>query len=327
MGIPLVPRCAQLRGRGNAKSIRYTEMMPLYCVGSSTLPLWAAVIAILISGCAALPQSKDTQPKDEPKSASSTQAQTNTQAIAPSAPVMQDLARTEPVTSAWAFLERALDAEAAQAQPLFLAAAHRFLQAMRLDEAEIILNRTRFLNANPWVARQHTLMRAALALAKKDLPKAHRFLARAENSELDDGQWFLLNDLKLQILFADKNLIEALNLINALSLDSRSQPDIDALLARVFDALSMLTSQERNPLKQYPDIAEDSLAWLELVQIISASAFKLETLRLDLDNWSTKYPGHRTTALRSEFRPTSCASADPSLSSETNRSMPPQGSP
>ena len=285
--------------------------MPLYCVGRSALPLWAAAIAMLMSGCAALPQSKDAQPKDEPKSASSTQVQTHSQAIIPSAPVMQDLARAEPATSAWTFLERALDAEATQAQLLFLAASQRFLQAMRLDEAEIILNRTRFLNANPWVARQHTLMRAALALAKKDLPKAHRFLARAENSELDDGQWFLLNDLKLQILFADKNLIEALNLINALSLDSRSQPDIDALLARVFDALSMLTSQERNPLKQYPDIAEDSLAWLELVQMISASAWAPEKLRLDLDNWTAKYPGHRATVLRNQFQPAACASANP----------------
>ena len=177
--------------------------MPLYCVGSSTLPLWAAVIAILISGCVALPQSEDVQPKDEPKSASGTQVQTNTQAIVPSAPVMQDLARAEPATPAWTFLERALDAEAGQAQLLFLASAQRFIQATRLEEAEIILNRTRFLNADPWVARQYTLMQVAITLAKKDLPKARRLLARAENTELDDGQWFLLNDLKLQILFAD----------------------------------------------------------------------------------------------------------------------------
>ena len=285
--------------------------MPLYCVGGSTLPLWAAVVAILMSGCATLPQSKDVQPKDEPKSVSGTQVQTATRAIVPLAPVMQDLARAEPATSAWTFLERALDAEAAQAQLLFLASAQRFLQAMRLEEAEIILNRTRFPNANPWVVRQHTLMRAALVLAKKDLPKARRMLARIENTELDDGQWFLLNDLELQILFADKNPIEALNLINALSLDNRSRPDVDALLARVFDALSMLTSQERNLLKQHPDLEEDSLAWLELVQIISASAFALETLRLDLDDWSAKYPGHRATALGNQFRPAACASPTP----------------
>lgn len=285
--------------------------MPLYCVGGSTLPLWAAVVAILMSGCATLPQSKDVQPKDEPKSVSGTQVQTAAQAIVPLAPVMQDLARAEPATSAWTFLERALDAEPAQAQLLFLASAQRFLQAMRLEEAEIILNRTRFPNANPWVVRQHTLMRAALVLAKKDLPKARRMLARIENTELDDGQWFLLNDLELQILFADKNPIEALNLINALSLDNRSRPDVDALLARVFDALSMLTSQERNLLKQHPDLEEDSLAWLELVQIISASAFALETLRLDLDDWSAKYPGHRATALGNQFRPAACASPTP----------------
>ena len=285
--------------------------MPLYCVGGSTLPLWAAVVAILMSGCATLPQSKDVQPKDEPKSVSGTQVQTAAQAIVPLAPVMQDLARAEPATSAWTFLERALDAEAAQAQLLFLASAQRFLQAMRLEEAEIILNRTRFPNANPWVVRQHTLMRAALVLAKKNLPKARRMLARIENTELDDGQWFLLNDLELQILFADKNPIEALNLINALSLDNRSRPDVDALLARVFDALSMLTSQERNLLKQHPDLEEDSLAWLELVQIISASAFALETLRLDLDDWSAKYPGHRATALGNQFRPAACASPTP----------------
>ena len=285
--------------------------MPLYCVGGSTLPLWAAVVAILMSGCATLPQSKDVQPKDEPKSVSGTQVQTAAQAIVPLAPVMQDLARAEPATSAWTFLERALDVEPAQAQLLFLASAQRFLQAMRLEEAEIILNRTRFPNANPWVVRQHTLMRAALVLAKKNLPKARRMLARIENTELDDGQWFLLNDLELQILFAGKNPIEALNLINALSLDNRSRPDVDALLARVFDALSMLTSQERNLLKQHPDLEEDSLAWLELVQIISASAFALETLRLDLDDWSAKYPGHRATALGNQFRPAACASPTP----------------
>ena len=73
----------------------------------------------------------------------------------------------------------------------------------------------------------------------------------------------------------------------------------------------MLTLHERNLLKQHPDIAEDSLAWLELAQIISASAFTLETLRLDLDDWSAKYPGHRATAVRGEFRPASYVSANP----------------
>ena len=61
---------------------------------------------------------------------------------------MQDLARAEPATPAWIFLKRALDAEATQAQLLFLASAQRFLQATRLEEAEIILIRTRFLNVN-----------------------------------------------------------------------------------------------------------------------------------------------------------------------------------
>lgn len=285
--------------------------MPLYCAGRQTAPFRAAVAAILLSGCAALPNQQGAQSKDEPKPAPETQAPTDNQGAVTSAPVIRDLARAEPATSAWTFLERALDAKNAQAQLLFLASAQRFLQTTRLEEAEVVLNRAQFQSAEPWIVRQHTLMRAALALAEKDLSKTQRLLARAENAELDNSQWLLLNDLKLQSLFAEEKHVEALSLINRLSLNDRTASDVDILLHRVFNALSMLSFDQLGLLKQQPDMTRDNIAWIDLAQVSSDAAWKLEALRRDLDNWSAEYPGHRATAIATTLRPALCASANP----------------
>ena len=285
--------------------------MPLYCAGRQTAPFRAAVAAILLSGCAALPNQQGAQSKDEPKPAPETQAPTDNQGAVTSAPVIRDLARAEPATSAWTFLERALDAKNAQAQLLFLASAQRFLQTTRLEEAEVVLNRAQFQSAEPWIVRQHTLMRAALALAEKDLSKTQRLLARAEHAELDNSQWLLLNDLKLQSLFAEEKHVEALSLINRLSLNDRTASDVDILLHRVFNALSMLSFDQLGLLKQQPDMTRDNIAWIDLAQVSSDAAWKLEALRRDLDNWSAEYPGHRATAIATTLRPALCASANP----------------
>jgi len=285
--------------------------MPLYCAGRRTAPFRAAVAAILLSGCAALPNQQETQSQDEPKPAPETQAPTDNQGAVTSAPVIRDLARAEPATSAWAFLERALNAKSSQAQLLFLASAQRFLQTTRLEEAEIVLNRGHFESAEPWIVRQHTLMRAALALAEKDLSKTQRLLVRAENTELDNSQWLLLNDLKLQSLFAEEKHIEALSLINRLSLSGRTGADVDILLHRVFNALSMLSFDELGLLKQQPDITKDNIAWINLAQVSSDAAWQLEALRRDLDNWSADYPGHRATAIATALRPALCTSPSP----------------
>ena len=285
--------------------------MPLYCAGRQTAPFRAAVAAILLSGCAALPNQQGAQSKDEPKPAPETQAPTDNQGAVTSAPVIRDLARAEPATSAWTFLERALDAKNAQAQLLFLASAQRFLQTTRLEEAEVVLNRAQFQSAEPWIVRQHTLMRAALALVEKDLSKTQRLLARAEHAEPDNSQWLLHNDLKLQSLFAEEKHVEALSLINRLSLNDRTASDVDILLHRVFNALSMLSFDQLGLLKQQPDMTRDNIAWIDLAQVSSDAAWKLEALRRDLDNWSAEYPGHRATAIATTLRPALCASANP----------------
>ena len=285
--------------------------MPLYCAGRRIAPFQAAVAAILLSGCAALPNQQGAQSKDEPKPAPETQAPTDNQGAVTSAPVIRDLARAEPATSAWAFLERALNAKSSQAQLLFLASAQRFLQTTRLEEAEIVLNRAHFESAEPWIVRQHTLMRAALALAEKDLSKTQRLLVRAENAELDNSQWLLLNDLKLQSLFAEEKHVEALSLINRLSLNGRTGSDVDILLDRVFNALSMLSFDQLGLLKQQPDMTRDNIAWIDLAQVSSDAAWKLEALRRDLDNWSADYPGHRAAAIATALRPALCALPSP----------------
>ena len=285
--------------------------MPLYCAGRRTAPFRAAVAAILLSGCAALPNQQEAQSKDEPKPAPDTQARTNNQSAVTSAPVIRDLARAEPATSAWTFLERALNAKSSQAQQLFLASAQRFLQTTRLEEAKVVLNRAQFQSAESWIVRQHTLMQAALALAEKDLSKTQRLLARAENAELDNSQWLLLNDLKLQSLFAEEKHVEALSLINRLSLNGRTDSDVDILRHRVFNTLSMLSFDELGLLKQQPGMTKDNIAWIDLAQVSSDAAWQLEALRRDLDNWSADYPGHRATAIATALRPVLCASPNP----------------
>ena len=285
--------------------------MALYCAGRWTAPFRVAVADILLSGCAALPNPQEVQSKDEPKPAPETQARTNNQGAVTSAPVIRDLARAEPATSAWTFLERALDAKDSQAQLLFLASAQRFLQTTRLEQAEVVLNRAQFQSAEPWIVRQHTLMRAALALAERDLSKTQRLLARAENAELDNSQWLLLNDLKLQNLFAEEKHVEALSLINRLSLNNRTASDVDILLHRVFNALSILSVDQLGLLKQQPDMTRDNIAWIDLAQVSSDAAWKLEALGRDLDSWSAEYPGHRATAIATALRPALCGSPSP----------------
>lgn len=226
-------------------------------------------------------------------------------------PVIRDVARAEPATSAWTFLERALSAKNSQAQLLFLASAQRFLQTTRLEEAKVVLNRAQFQSAGPWIVRQHTLMRAALALAEEDSSKTRRLLARVEDGELDNSQWLLLNDLKLQSLFAEEKHVEALNLINRISFNGRTGSDVDILLHRVFNALSMLSFDELGLLKQQPDMTKDDIAWIDLAQVSSDAAWQLEALRRDLDNWSADYPGHRATAIATALRPALCASPSP----------------
>ena len=226
-------------------------------------------------------------------------------------PVIRDVARAEPATSAWTFLERALSAKNSQAQLLFLASAQRFLQTTRLEEAKVVLNRAQFQSAGPWIVRQHTLMRAALALAEEDSSKTRRLLARVEDGELDNSQWLLLNDLKLQSLFAEEKHVEALNLINRISFNGRTGFDVDILLHRVFNALSMLSLDELGLLKQRPDMTKDDIAWIDLAKVSSDAAWQLEALRRDLDNWSADYPGHRATAIATALRPALCASPSP----------------
>tara|TARA_B100000686_G_scaffold106915_1_gene113987 strand:- start:505 stop:2439 length:1935 start_codon:yes stop_codon:yes gene_type:complete len=285
--------------------------MPLYCAGRRTAPFRAAFAAILLSGCAALPNQQEAQSKDEPEPAPEAQAPTDNQGGVTSAPVIRDVARAEPATSAWTFLERALSAKNSQAQLLFLASAQRFLQTTRLEEAKVVLNRAQFQSAGPWIVRQHTLMRAALALAEEDSSKTRRLLARVEDGELDNSQWLLLNDLKLQSLFAEEKHVEALNLINRISFNGRTGSDVDILLHRVFNALSMLSFDELGLLKQQPDMTKDDIAWIDLAQVSSDAAWQLEALRRDLDNWSADYPGHRATAIATALRPALCASPSP----------------
>ena len=285
--------------------------MPLYCAGRRTAPFRAAFAAILLSGCAALPNQQEAQSKDEPEPAPKAQAPTDNQGGVTSAPVIRDVARAEPATSAWTFLERALSAKNSQAQLLFLASAQRFLQTTRLEEAKVVLNRAQFQSAGPWIVRQHTLMRAALALAEEDSSKTRRLLARVEDGELDNSQWLLLNDLKLQSLFAEEKHVEALNLINRISFNGRTGSDVDILLHRVFNALSMLSFDELGLLKQQPDMTKDDIAWIDLAQVSSDAAWQLEALRRDLDNWSADYPGHRATAIATALRPALCASPSP----------------
>ena len=73
----------------------------------------------------------------------------------------------------------------------------------------------------------------------------------------------------------------------------------------------MLSFDQLGLLKQQPDMTRDNIAWIDLAQVSSDAAWKLEALRRDLDNWSAEYPGHRATAIATTLRPALCASANP----------------
>ena len=171
-----------------------------------------AFVTVLVSGCAGLTTQKISEPQDRTNRVPATQTKETGQdaGVGISAPVIRDFAQAEPQSSAWAFLARALDTANPQAQLLLLAAAKRFLQTDRSEQAAVVLAQTQGENSEPWALNQHKLLTAALRLTENAPSAAWRLLSDTENTDLDKSQWQLLYDLKLQSLFAQEKHQEAL---------------------------------------------------------------------------------------------------------------------
>ncbi|SVD70872.1 uncharacterized protein METZ01_LOCUS423726, partial [marine metagenome] len=206
--------------------------MPSHCAAGLLRTLTVALVLSLVSGClrSATKDTVDWQERLEPAPATQVKETVKDADAVASPVVIRDLAEAEPESSAWTFLERALDAKDVQAELLFLAAAKRFLQATRYEQAEIILARTQYRNAESWVIDQHKLLTAALALAGENPSAAWRLLADTEDVELDYGQRRLRYDLQFQTLFAQEKHHEALALIGNLSLKDSTPEHTDSLL-------------------------------------------------------------------------------------------------
>ena len=288
--------------------------MPSHCAAGLLRPLTVALVLSLVSGCLGS-ATKDTVDRQERlKPAPTAQAkETVRDADAVASPaVIRDLAKAEPESSAWTFLERALDAKEVQAELLFLAAAKRFLQAARYEQAEIILARTQYRNAESWVIDQHKLLSAALALAGENPSAAWRLLANTEDAELDNAQRLLRYDLQFRTLFAQEKHHEALALIGNLSLEDGTPEHIDALLQSAFDRLSRLSTEQLDLLRLNPDIVHEDAGWIDLARLYGRTGWNLERLRQELDGWLAEYPGHLATAIARNLRPEACSPAKPS---------------
>ena len=153
--------------------------MPWYCALGWMHPLIVAFVAVLVSGCAGLTTQKIAQQQDRLNRIPADQVKEANQDTDTgiSAPVIRDFARAEPQSSAWAFLARGLDTANPQAQLLFLAAAKRFLQADRSEQAAVVLTQTQGQTAEPWVLNQRKLLTAALRLTENVPASAWHLLA------------------------------------------------------------------------------------------------------------------------------------------------------
>ncbi|HCX87177.1 MAG TPA: hypothetical protein DG761_04065 [Gammaproteobacteria bacterium] len=288
--------------------------MPSHCAAGLLRALTVALVLGLVSGCLG-PATKDTVDRqDSLKPAPAAQAKETVKDAnkGTATPVNRDLAEAHPESSAWTFLERALDAKDAQAEMLFLAAAKRFLQVGHYEQAEIILARTQARNAESWVNDQHKLLSAALTLAGENPSAAWRLLADTEDAELDNGQRLLRYDLQFRTLFAQEKHHEALALIRNLSLEDSTPEHIDALLQSAFDRLSRLSTDQLDLLRLNPDIVYEDAGWIDLARLYGRTGWNLEGLRQELDGWLAEYPAHRATTIARRLRPETCSLAEPS---------------
>ena len=99
--------------------------MPSHCAAGLLRTLTVALVLSLVSGClrSATKDTVDRQERLEPASAAQVKETVKDADAVASPAVIRDLAEAEPESSAWTFLERALDAKDVQAELLFLAAA------------------------------------------------------------------------------------------------------------------------------------------------------------------------------------------------------------
>ena len=272
-------------------------------------PLIVAFVAVLVSGCAGLTTQKIAQQQDRLNRIPADQVKEANQDTGTgiSAPVIRDFARAEPQSSAWAFLARGLDTANPQAQLLFLAAAKRFLQADRSEQAAVVLTQTQGQNAETWVLNQRKLLTAALRLTENVPASAWHLLADTEDADLDNGQWLMLYDLKLQSLFAQEKHQEALALIRSLPRKDSVSAEFDVLLRRVFDRLLRLTAEQLDLLQLHPDLVQEDRAWIDLARVYGSAGWELEVLRQELDAWTAENPAHHATPMARGLWPETCA--------------------
>ena len=268
-----------------------------------------AFVTVLVSGCAGLTNQKIAEQQDRLNRIPASQVKETGQdtGMGISAPVIRDFARAEPHSSAWAFLARALETANPQAQLLFLAAAKRFLQADRSEQAAVVLTQAPGQNTEPWALNQHKLLTGALRLTENAPSVAWRLLADTENADLDNDQSLLLYDLKLQILFVQEKHQEALALIRRFPLKNSGSAEIDVLLRRVFDRLLRLTTEQLDLLQLHPDLVQEDKAWIDLARLYSHAGWKPEALRQKLDAWTAEHPAHRATPIAKSLWPETCA--------------------
>ena len=272
-------------------------------------PLIVAFVAVLLSGCEGLTTQKIAEQQDRLNRIPADQVKEANQDTGTgiSAPVIRDFARAEPQSSAWAFLARGLDTANPQAQLLFLAAAKRFLQADRSEQAAVVLTQTQGQTAEPWVLNQRKLLTAALRLTENVPASAWHLLADTEDAGLDNGQWLMLYDLKLQSLFAQEKHQEALALIRSLPRKDSVSAESDVLLRRVFDRLLRLTAEQLDLLQLHPDLVQEDRAWIDLARVYGSAGWELEVLRQELDAWTAENPTHHATPMARGLWPETCA--------------------
>ena len=271
-----------------------------------------AFVALLVSGCVGLATQNTAETPDHLNRDPMSKAQQVSPGAGVSAPVIRDFAQAEPQSSAWTFLARALDAAGPQNQLLLLAAAKRFLQASRPEQAAVVLARAPGQNAEPWILDQHKLLTAALRLSEKAPSAAWHLLSDIGNANLDQGQWLMLHDLRFRSLFDQKKYQEALALIRNPPLKDSASVNMKVLLQGLFDRLLELNTEQLDLLKFHPELIREDRGWIDLARLYGRAGWELEALRQELDTWAIEHPAHRANPIAKSLRPEACALAQPS---------------
>ena len=225
-------------------------------------------------------------------------------------PVITDYASAEPDQSAYNFLARALNASQPTRSLLQLAAAQRFLEGGIPRSAEHILDAIHQPFLTTWIASQHQILNATLALEEGNPKKSLRRQANFKQSSFDSAQQSAARSLKVIALLMDDQVRNALELVHVESAQENARNHVDLLVQITLDYLSFFSEEDLDSIAQTHPWNVEQLAWIDLANILAAKEWKNHNLEAALTGWLAANPRHPARAIAETRKTELCSIND-----------------